>query len=109
MDIRRGEVTGEEFLLVEIDHDLHVLPSVGVRQDRTGDCDEEGTDSHNGEVIEFRRGQRLGRNLQGGHRYLRGEQPHDHRRVNIRRQRLDGRLRNRCDIGFAATQVDAIL
>ena len=41
--------------------------------------------------------------------YLGWEQPHDHRRVNIGRQRLDGCLRNRRNIGFTATQVDAVL
>ena len=59
VDVVRGEVPGQEFLLIEIDHDLHILPSVGVRQDRAGDRDQKRADAHNREVIEFRRRQRL--------------------------------------------------
>ena len=85
VNIRRGEVARKEFLLIKIDHDLHILAPVGMRQDRAGNCDQERADSHDGKVIEFRRGQRLRRDLQGGYRHLRGKQPHDHGCVDIRR------------------------
>ena len=53
----RGEVPGEEFLLIQIDHDLHVLAPIGVRQDRAGDRDQERTDAHDGEIVELCRSQ----------------------------------------------------
>ncbi len=55
MDVRRREVPGEQFLLIEIDHHLHVLAPVGMRQDRARYRDQEGSDSHDAEVIELRR------------------------------------------------------
>ena len=63
MHVLRGEVTGHQFLLIDIDHDLHVLAPVGMRQDRTGYRDEHGSNSHDAEIIELRRCQLLGVDL----------------------------------------------
>ena len=36
VNIRRRDVTGEQVLLIEVDHDLHVLAPIGMRHDRAG-------------------------------------------------------------------------
>ena len=62
-----------------------------------------------GEIIELRRRQRVGGDLQHGHRHRGRFEPHDHGRRNIGRQRFDDRLRNRRDFGLGAGEVDSVL
>ena len=75
-----GEVTGEQFLLIEIDHHLHVLAPVGMRQDRARYRDEQGSDSHDARGYRAPPVYVIGGDLQRGHRHLGWEQTHDHGR-----------------------------
>ena len=109
VDIGRREVTGEQFLLIEVDHDLHVLAAVRVRQDDSRDRHEQGSDPHVGQIIELSRRQVVGADLEHGHRYRRWRETHDHWRGNVRRQRFDDVLRNAHDIRFGSGHVDAVL
>ena len=54
MNVGRREVTSEHFLRIEVDHDLHVLAPVWVRQDDPRYRHQQGADSHIGEIIELR-------------------------------------------------------
>ncbi len=109
MNVRRSEVSGEQFLLIEIDHDLHVLATVWVRQDYPRYRHEQGADSHIDEIIELRGRHRIGADLEHGHRYGGWRETHDHGRGNIGRQRLDDILRNAHDIRFGPAHVDSVL
>ena len=46
VNVRRSQLPGEQFLLIEVDHDLHVLAAVRMRQDGPVDRHEQGADSH---------------------------------------------------------------
>ena len=69
VDITRGEVTGEQFLLIERHQQLHGLTPVWMRQNRSRYLHEQGSDLRDGEVIEVRRCQRVGGDLEHGHRH----------------------------------------
>ena len=108
MNVCRREVAGEQFLLIEIDHDLHVLPPIRVRQNYPRDRHEQGSDSHVGEVKELRGGHVVGTDFEHGHRYGGWCETHDHGRGNIRRQRLHDSLRNAHDIRFGPTHIHIV-
>src|SRR5262249_11931171 len=109
VNIRRRKMTGEQFLLIEVDHDLHVLAPVRMWQDYPRYRHEQGSDSHVGKIIELRGRHRLGADLKHGHRYGGWRETHDHRGRDIRRQRLHDILRNADDIRFGPAHVDAVL
>ena len=109
VNVRRSELTGEQFLLIEVNHDLHVLPAVWVRQNDPRHRHEQGADSHIGEIIELRGRQVVGADFEHGHRYGGWRETHDHGRRNIRRQRLDDILRYAHDICFCPAHVDSVL
>ena len=109
MNVRRREVPGEQFLLIEVDHDLHVLPPVWMREDDPRYRHEQRADSHVREVIEFRGRHVVGADLEHGHRDRRWRETHDHGRRNIRGQSLDDVLRNAHDIRFGSGHIDSVL
>ncbi len=109
MDILCGEVTSPQFVLIDVDHDLHVLTAIGMWQDRTGDRDKHGANAHDAEVVELRRRLLFGFDLQDSDGHLRGEQPHHHGRGDIRGERFDGSLRYTDDVSLAPCQVNSIL
>ena len=52
MDIRGGEVTGKQFLLIERHQQLHGLTPVWMREDRSRYLYKQGSDLCDGEVVE---------------------------------------------------------
>ena len=105
MDLRCGEMPGQQLLLIKRDQELHRLSPIGMRQDRSRYRHEQGPDSHDRQVIQFRLRQCIGSHLEHGHRHRGGFEAHDHGRGDVRRQRLDDRLRNRRDLGLGAGEV----
>src|SRR4029079_1304788 len=109
VNVRRSEVTGEQILLIEIDHDLHVLTSVRMRQNDPWYRHEQGTDTHVGNVLQFRWRHVVGADFEHGHRYRGWRETHDHGRGNVGRQRLDDVLCNAHNIRFGPAHLHPVL
>ena len=105
MDIGWRYIASQHLVLIEGYQKLLGLSTVRMRNNRPGDHDNQGPELVIRKIVEVCRRHLVRGNLQAGNRYLRGFQPHDHGRRNIRRQRLDNRLGYGCDFRFCAREV----
>jgi hypothetical protein len=109
VDVRWSQFTGQQFLLIEVDHDLHVLPAVGVRQHDAGNRHQQRTNSHVGKVIELRGREVVRADLKHGDGDRGRGETHDHGRRDIGGKRLDDVLRDADDIRLRPAHIDAVL